>query len=69
MLVFLNKNVLQIHFQLYEHERMRDPSANQDPSPPQITNMKSSLAKMEERLPEFQFILEKGDRNILLTPV
>ena len=48
---------------------MRDPSGNQDPNPPQITNMRNTLAKMDVKLPDLQEALERGDRSLLLTPV
>lgn len=69
MLVFLNSSVLKIHYQLYEQDRQRDPAANQDPNPPQITNMRSALAKIEVKLPELQKTLERGDRALLLLPI
>ena len=69
LLIFLNVHVLKLHYQLYEQERMRDPQANQDPSPPQISNMRNTLAKMNVKLPELQEALERGDRSLLLTPI
>ena len=52
LLIFLNFHVLKIHYQMYEHARERDSSTNQDPNPPQITNMRSSLAKLDCNQPE-----------------
>ena len=34
LLVFLNMHVLKIHYQVYEQERLRDHSGNQDVNPP-----------------------------------
>lgn len=48
---------------------MRDPQGHQDQSPPQITNMRNALAKMDVKLPELQQALERGDRALLLTPI
>ena len=69
LLVFLNMHVLKIHYQVYEQERLRDHSGNQDMNPPQIKEMKNALAKMDVKLPELQETLERGDRSLLLVPV